>query len=56
MYIVMDFIEHDLKSLLAVMRNTLTFLQSEINTLLLQLLSVVTKAGSCVEISRRPTF
>lgn len=38
-YIVMDFIEHDLKSLLTVMPNT--FLQSEIKTLLLQLLSAV---------------
>ena len=35
----MDFIEHDLKSLLTVMPNT--FLQSEIKTLLLQLLSAV---------------
>lgn len=38
-YIVMDFIEHDLKTLLTVMPNT--FLQSEIKTLLLQLLSAV---------------
>jgi cell division cycle 2-like len=38
----MDFIEHDLKSLLTVMPNT--FLQSEIKTLLLQLLSAV---GHC---------
>lgn len=35
----MDFIEHDLKSLLSVMPNT--FLQSEIKTLLHQLLSAV---------------
>ena len=35
----MDFIEHDLKSLLTVMPNT--FLQSEIKTLLHQLLSAV---------------
>jgi cell division cycle 2-like protein len=35
----MDFIEHDLKSLLTVMPTT--FLQSEIKTLLLQLLSAV---------------
>ena len=39
MYIVIDFIEHDLKSLLTVMQNT--FLQSEIKTLLLPLLSPV---------------
>lgn len=35
----MDFIEHDLKSLLSVMRSP--FLQSEIKTLLQQLLSAV---------------
>jgi cell division cycle 2-like len=35
----MDFIEYDLKSLLTVIPNT--FLQSEIKTLLLQLLSAV---------------
>ncbi|KDQ12065.1 hypothetical protein BOTBODRAFT_34920 [Botryobasidium botryosum FD-172 SS1] len=38
-FIVMDFIEHDLKSLLSVMPNP--FLQSEIKTLLQQLLSAV---------------
>ncbi|KIJ45601.1 hypothetical protein M422DRAFT_59776 [Sphaerobolus stellatus SS14] len=38
-YIVMDFIEHDLKSLLTLMPSP--FLQSEVKTLLLQLLSAV---------------
>jgi len=39
-FVVMDFIEHDLKSLLTVMPSP--FLQSEIKTLMLQLLSAVT--------------
>lgn len=38
-FVVMDFIEHDMKSLLAVMPSP--FLQSEIKTLMLQLLSAV---------------
>ena len=38
-FVVMDFIEHDLKSLLTVMPSP--FLQSEIKTLMLQLLSAV---------------
>lgn len=41
-FVVMDFIEHDLKSLLTVMPSP--FLQSEIKTLMLQLLSAV---GHC---------
>ncbi|KAF9458210.1 kinase-like domain-containing protein [Collybia nuda] len=41
-FVVMDFIEHDLKSLLSVMPSP--FLQSEIKTLMLQLLSAV---GHC---------
>ncbi|EJD49778.1 Pkinase-domain-containing protein [Auricularia subglabra TFB-10046 SS5] len=43
-YIVMDFIEHDLKSLLTVMPTP--FLQSEIKTLMLQLLSAVAHCHS----------
>ena len=39
MFIVMDFIEHDLKTLLSVMPSP--FLQSEVKTLMLQLLSAV---------------
>ncbi len=38
-FIVMDFIEHDLKTLLTVMPSP--FLQSEVKTLMLQLLSAV---------------
>ena len=38
-FIVMDFIEHDLKTLLSVMPSP--FLQSEVKTLMLQLLSAV---------------
>ncbi|KAJ7597192.1 Pkinase-domain-containing protein [Mycena floridula] len=38
-FVVMDFIEHDLKSLLTLM--TMPFLQSEIKTLMMQLLSAV---------------
>ncbi|KAF7724430.1 hypothetical protein EC973_001094 [Apophysomyces ossiformis] len=38
-FIVMDFIEHDLKSLMSDMRNP--FLQSEVKTLMIQLLSAV---------------
>lgn len=38
-YIVMDFIEHDLKTLMTDMRTP--FLQSEVKTLMLQLLSAV---------------
>ena len=38
-FVVMDFIEHDLKSLLTVMPSP--FLQSEVKTLMLQLLSAV---------------
>lgn len=41
---MMDFIEHDLKSLLSVMRSP--FLQSEIKTLLHQLLSAVAHCHS----------
>lgn len=41
-FVVMDFIEHDLKSLLTVMPSP--FLQSEVKTLMLQLLSAV---GHC---------
>ncbi len=40
----MDFIEHDIKTLLSVMRTP--FLQSEIKTLLLQLLSAVAHCHS----------
>lgn len=43
-FVVMDFIEHDLKSLLTVMPSP--FLQSEIKTLLLQLLSAVAHCHS----------
>jgi len=43
-FIVMDFIEHDLKTLLSVMPTP--FLQSEIKTLLLQLLSAVAHCHS----------
>ena len=43
-FIVMDFIEHDLKSLLSVMPTP--FLQSEIKTLMLQLLSAVAHCHS----------
>ncbi|KAI9009143.1 kinase-like domain-containing protein [Hyaloraphidium curvatum] len=41
-FIVMEFIEHDLKSLMEVMRSrSTTFLQSEVKTVMLQLLSAV---------------
>ncbi|KAF9015314.1 kinase-like domain-containing protein [Cyathus striatus] len=43
-FVVMDFIEHDLKSLLTVMPSP--FLQSEIKTLMLQLLSAVNHCHS----------
>lgn len=43
-FIVMDFIEHDLKSLLTLMPQP--FLQSEIKTLMLQLLSAVAHCHS----------
>ncbi|KAH7921798.1 Pkinase-domain-containing protein [Leucogyrophana mollusca] len=43
-FVVMDFIEHDLKSLLTVMPSP--FLQSEIKTLMLQLLSAVAHCHS----------
>ncbi|KAH9982650.1 Pkinase-domain-containing protein [Lactifluus volemus] len=43
-FIVMDFIEHDLKTLLALMPSP--FLQSEIKTLMLQLLSAVSHCHS----------
>ncbi|KAF7969222.1 hypothetical protein HWV62_27931 [Athelia sp. TMB] len=43
-FVVMDFIEHDLKSLLTVMPSP--FLQSEIKTLMLQLLSAVSHCHS----------
>lgn len=43
-FIVMDFIEHDLKTLLTLMPSP--FLQSEIKTLMLQLLSAVSHCHS----------
>lgn len=43
-FIVMDFIEHDLKTLMSVMPNP--FLQSEVKTLLLQLLRAVAHCHS----------
>jgi len=43
-FVVMDFIEHDLKSLLTIMPSP--FLQSEIKTLMLQLLSAVAHCHS----------
>jgi cell division cycle 2-like protein len=43
-FVVMNFIEHDLKSLMSVMPNP--FLQSEIKTLMLQLLSAVAHCHS----------
>jgi hypothetical protein len=56
-YIVIDFTEHDLKSLLTVM--PYTFLQPEIKIFSIQLPSAVVychNTGSCTGISRRPTF
>ena len=43
-YVVMDFAEHDLKSLMEVMREP--FLQSEVKTLMKQVLSAVSHLHS----------